>query len=79
MAVTTATYSGRFIRPSILAQATPISSSSRRWPARDRSFRDRGYSLARPSQPYFSRQGWAHSPRFPLRPPTTEEKKHCPE
>ena len=40
MEVTTATYSGRFIRPSIFRQATPSSSSSRRCLARDISFRD---------------------------------------
>lgn len=43
MAVTTATYSGRFMRPSIFRQATPISSSWASWPARERSFRDRGW------------------------------------
>lgn len=79
MPVTTATYSGRFIRPSILTQATPIFLSSRRWPARDMSFRDRGLPSALFPQPYFSRQGWAHSPRLPLRPPMMEEKKHWPE
>ncbi len=74
-----ATYSGRFMRPSSFRQATPMSSSSFRYPTRDMSFRERGYSSARSPQPYFSRQGWAQSPRLPLRPPITEEKKHWPE
>ena len=72
--VTMATYSGRFIRPSIFKQATPICSSSPRWLARDISFRDRGYSSARLPQPYFIRQGWAHRPRLPLRPPMREDR-----
>ena len=42
MEVTTATYSGRFIRPSSFRQATPIFFSSRRCPARDMSLRERG-------------------------------------
>jgi len=28
---------------------------------------------------YSIRQGWAHIPRFPLLPPTIDEKRHCPE
>ena len=43
---TESTYSGRFIRPSIFRQATPISSSWPRWPARERSFR-RGWEVCR--------------------------------
>ena len=79
MEVTTLTYSGRFIRPSILRQATPICFSSRMCPAMDISFRERGVPSARPLQPYFMRQGWAHRPRLPDRPPMTEERKHWPE
>ena len=40
MPVTTATYSGRFIRPSSFRQATPMSWAFRSSPARQLSFRD---------------------------------------
>ena len=42
MRVTTATYSGRFIRPSSFRMDTPMSLSSLRWEARLISFRLRG-------------------------------------
>ena len=42
MAVTTATYSGRFMRPSSFRQATPMDSSSCKYADRLASFRLRG-------------------------------------
>ena len=44
------------------------------YPARDMSLRERGLPSALLPQPYLRRQGWAHRPRFPDRPPMTEEK-----
>ena len=79
MEMTTATYSGRFMRPSIFRQATPIRLSSWMCPAMDMSFRDRGLPSALPFQPYLRRQGWAHNPRLPDRPPIMEDMKHWPE
>ena len=80
MPVTTATYSGRFIRPSSLTQATPIFLQLPQVARQGHVLQGQGASrLPCSTQPYFSRQGWAHSPRLPLRPPMTEEKKHWPE
>ncbi len=45
MAVTTATYSGRFIRPLDLQAGHPISSSWPRWSGQERSFRERGWEV----------------------------------
>ena len=52
MSVTTATYSGRFIRPSNFRHATPSAARSARWEARQLSFKLRGRSpLAGPFTP----------------------------
>ena len=45
MPVTTATYSGRFMRPSSFRMDTPMSSSSVRWEARQASLRLRGWPV----------------------------------
>ena len=43
MRAMTATYSGRFMRPSSLRQETPISAMSCNSPARELSFKLKGY------------------------------------
>ena len=64
-----ATYSGRFIRPSIFREQTPAAPSCRASSNRDRSFRDRSWPVP-PGAAKGRRQGWAHMPRLPLRPPS---------
>ena len=70
--VAAATYSGRFMRPSILNEPTPTAAISCIWEISDISFKESAYSLPPPFQ--FRRQGWAQSPRLPLRPPSIAER-----
>ena len=78
IAVTTATYSGDFIRPSILRELTPAFRSSGK---KSMVFKSLGLKRYWPALPankslsfsstkvYGKRQGWAQRPRLPLRPP----------
>ena len=73
-----ATYSGRFIRPSILAEHTPACFNCPISRTKDKSFRERSWPVP-PGAAKGRRQGWAHRPRLPLRPPSKALNKHCPE
>ena len=64
-----ATYSGRFMRPSILALHTPAAARSPSREMRERSFRLRSWPVP-PGPEKGRRQVWAHMPRFPLREPS---------
>ena len=68
-----ATYSGRFIRPSILAEQTPAAANSSIRCSRLRSFRLRSCSVP-PGAAHGRRHVCAHRPRLPLRPPSMAEK-----
>ena len=85
---TFATYSGPFIRPSILKQQTPAASSSE---SRSYAARSRGESrylscsspravstLPSTTRSYGIRQLWAHWPRFALRCCRASLVRHCP-
>ena len=61
-------YSGRFIRPSILAEHTPASFNCPTSWTKERSFKERSWPVP-PGAAKGSRQGWAQEPRLPLRPP----------
>ena len=78
-ALTTAlTYSGRFIRPSILNERIPISASSGMCSISDKSLRLKSYPVP-PSTLKGNLQGPAQRPRFPLLDPKNADKRHCPE
>src|SRR2546426_1926192 len=85
---TFATYSGPFMRPSILKQETPAASSSgsRSYAARSRG-ESRYLSCSSPravstppstTRSYGIRQLWAHWPRFALRCCRASLVRHCP-
>ena len=71
--VAAATYSGRFMRPSIFALTTPACASSPMRSIMDRSFRLRSCPVP-PGAENGRRHGWAHNPRLPLRAPSMELK-----
>ena len=73
-----ATYSGRFILPSILKLFTPSCCNSVICSISDRSLRLRSCPVP-PAALKGRRHGWAQSPRLPLRAPSTALNRHCPE
>jgi len=59
------------------AEQTPASASLGRPSTKDKSFRDKSWPVP-PGAAKARRQGWAHWPRLPLRPPKAALSRHWP-